>query len=241
MIINQIAPSIFFQNKHKTVQSNPILQPLAFDTVSFTAKKKAKFFGKYDQNKVVKRLSKKGTSQQTIRSILDNPRKREALAKFIEDYEEGRIKFSRPPREREIALAIDNEFSYEQIQKFIDWQDNAKENNAIFSRPLKTKEAIVAIKEGATEAQIQRALTLSDKDKNGKTYLPYFLTFKEGLTFAQKNYTDEQAQIYLDLVDNNIFARNVVDNPEKYQRLLKLTKNSGFSRNLSVVEAAGVI
>lgn len=242
MIISRINPFKFYKNNfQKYTTTTPIRSELKCDTVSFAGKKK-QLVGKYDQNQVVKRLTKKGAPQESIHSILNNPKKKQALVQFIEDYEGEKIKFSRPPREREVVFAIDNEFDYEKLQKFISWQDNIKENNAVFSRPLKTKEALTAIQESATEEQIQRALTLSDKDKDGKTYLTQTITFKEGLFVAKENYTDEQAEIYFTLKKKyNIYPKKFVENPKNYQRLLELTKNPIFGRPLSIDEAAGVI
>ena len=244
MIIDKINPFRFYKNnniQNRTTQTTPTIPQLKCDTVAFAGKKKQQLIWKYEQSQVVKRLMKKGAPQESIRSILDNPKKKQALAQFVQDFEEEKIKFSRAPREREIVFAIDNEFDYEKLEKFISWQDNAKENNAVFSRPLKTKEALTAIQNNATEEQIQRALTLSDKDSKGKTYLSYPITFKEGLYAAQANYTDEQAEIYYTLKKNNIYPKNVVDNPKKYQRLIELIKNPQYTRPLSIVEAAGVV
>ena len=244
MIISRINPFKIYKNNNKPTQrqNSPILPSLAFDTVSFSGKKKPQLIGKYDQNQVVKRLMKKGAPQESIHSILENPRKKQALAKFIEDWEKGKIKFSRTPREREVVFAIDLEFDYKKLQKFIEWQDNIKENKTIFSRPLKTKEALAAIDCNANEAQIQRALTLSDKDEKGNTYLSQAITFREGLDAALSNYTDEQAEVYFTLKKNNVFSyRSITENPEKYSKLIELTKTTTYGRPLTTIEAAGVI
>ena len=242
MIINRVQPfKIYINNKPTQRQNARIMQKLPFDTVSFAGKKEQQLIGKYNQNKVVKRLIEKGSPQKSVNSILENPKKKQALEKFIQDIEEERIKFSRAPREREVVLALDNELSYAELQKLIDWQDNIKEEKSIFTRPLKTKEALVAITTGADEAQIQRAITLSDQDEEGKPYLSYPITFKEGLYAAKQNYTDKQADICYTLMRNHVYAPDVVDNPEKYQKLISLTKNSTFERPLSVIEAATVI
>ena len=242
MIINRVG--LFKINKSyepAKVQNARILTQLPFDTVSFTGKKQQQLVGKYDQRKVFKRLVEKGSPQKSVHSILDNPKKKKALEKFIEDTEQGNIKFSRTPREREVVLALDNEFSYEKLQKLIYWQDNIKDEKAIFTRPLKTKEAIAALDAGASEAQIQRAIILSDPDEEGKTYLTYPITFKEGLFVAQRGYTDEQAEAFYTLIRNNVYAPDVIDNPKKYQKFQELTKKSTFGRPLSIIEAASVI
>ena len=242
MIINRVQPfKICINNKPLNKQNARILPQLPFDTVTFAGKKKQQLIGKYDQNKVIKRLTEKGAPRKSINSILDNPKKKQALVKFIEDIEQEKIKFSRTPREREVILALDNEFSYDELQKIIDWQDNIKNEKAIFSRPLKTKEALAAIEAGADEAQIQRAIILSNQDEEGNHYLTYPITFKEGLYAASKGWDDEQADVFYTLRKNHIYAPDVVDNPKKYQKLIELTKSSTFKRPLSIIEAASVV
>ncbi|MBQ3101714.1 hypothetical protein IJC60_01800 [bacterium] len=242
MIINRVQPfKICINNKPLNKQNARILPQLPFDTVTFAGKKKQQLIGKYDQNKVIKRLIEKGAPRKSVNSILDNPKKKQALVKFIEDIEQEKIKFSRTPREREVILALDNEFSYDELQKIIDWQDNIKNEKAIFSRPLKTKEALAAIEAGADEAQIQRAIILSNQDEEGNHYLTYPITFKEGLYAASKGWDDEQADVFYTLRKNHIYAPDVVDNPKKYQKLIELTKSSTFKRPLSIIEAASVV
>ncbi len=242
MIINRVQPfKIYINNKPLNKQNARILPQLPFDTVTFAGKKKQQLIGKYDQNKVIKRLTEKGAPRKSVNSILDNPKKKQALVKFIEDIEQEKIKFSRTPREREVVLALDNEFSYDELQKIIDWQDNIKNEKAIFSRPLKTKEALAAIEAGADEAQIQRAIILSNQDEEGNHYLTYPITFKEGLYAASKGWDDEQADVFYTLRKNHIYAPDVVDNPKKYQKLIELTKSSTFKRPLSIIEAASVV
>ncbi len=242
MIINRVQPfKICINNKPLNKQNARILPQLPFDTVTFAGKKKQQLIGKYDQNKVIKRLTEKGAPRKSVNSILDNPKKKQALVKFIEDIEQEKIKFSRTPREREVILALDNEFSYDELQKIIDWQDNIKNEKAIFSRPLKTKEALAAIEAGADEAQIQRAIILSNQDEEGNHYLTYPITFKEGLYAASKGWDDEQADVFYTLRKNHIYAPDVVDNPKKYQKLIELTKSSTFKRPLSIIEAASVV
>ncbi len=242
MIINRVQPfKICINNKPQKKQNARILPQLAFDVVTFTGKKKQQLIGKYDQNKVIKRLAEKGAPRKSINSILDNPKKKQALVKFIEDIEQEKIKFSRKPREREVILALDGELSYDELQKIIDWQDNIKNEKPIFTRPLKTKEALTAVEVGADEAQIQRAIILSNQDEEGNTYLAYPITFKEGLYAASKGWNDEQANVYYTLRKNNIYAPDVVDNPKKYQKLVELTKSSTLARPLSVIEAAQVV
>ena len=227
-----------------SVSSNLKFNYQNYDTINFGAKKKDKKekVGNYYKKDIVKRLTKKGCAVSIVDSIFSNGRKKEHLAKFIEEYENGTITFSRPPKEREICFAIDNDFSNEKLQQLISYQDNKKENEVFLSRGLKTKEALAAIEVGATIEQIQRALTLSDKTKDGKNYLSVPLTFKEGLFVAQNNLDDTQADIYYDLRKNNIYnALSFVTKKDKYERFTYLTTKPELTRPLTRYEAARVM
>ena len=60
MIINRVQPfKIYINNKPTQRQNARIMQKLPFDTVSFAGKKEQQLIGKYNQNKVVKRLIEK--------------------------------------------------------------------------------------------------------------------------------------------------------------------------------------
>ena len=92
MIIDKINPFRFYKNnniQNRTTQTTPTIPQLKCDTVTFAGKKKQQLIWKYEQSQVVKRLMKKGAPQESIRSILDNPKKKQALAQFV-------VKFAPP-------------------------------------------------------------------------------------------------------------------------------------------------